>query len=68
MVGNPETPGVNPDTPEKSGYSEYKIRIFQVLQNCGRRVVSGSGVCVRFRLVSKLQIILHAFSCHMHLV
>ena len=41
MVGNPETPGVNPDTPEKSG---YKIRIFRVLQNCGRRVVSGSGL------------------------
>ena len=53
MVGNPETPGVNLDTPEKSGYSGYKIRIFRVLQNCGRRVVSGSGVCIRFRLVSK---------------
>ena len=43
-----------------------EFRIFRVLQNFGRRVVSGSGVCIRFRLVSKLQIILHAFSCHMH--
>ena len=43
-----------------------EFRIFRVLQKCGRRVVSGSGACIRFRFVSKLQIILHAFSCHMH--
>ena len=44
-----------------------EFRIFRVLQNFGRRVVSGSGACIRVRLVSKLQIILHAFSCHMHM-
>ena len=68
MVENPETPGISPDTPdlEHSGeklrvlirilqkFQKFRIEfwIFRVLQKCGRRVVSGSGSCIRFRLVS----------------
>ena len=42
-VWNPETPGINPDTPEISEIPDLSPDIL-VLQNCGRRVVSGSGV------------------------
>ena len=53
---NPETPGINPDTPEISEIPDILDLSpdIPVLQNCGRRVVSGSGACIRFRLVSKL--------------
>ena len=62
MVGNPETPGISPDTPDLEHSGEklrvlirilrkfhtrkfrVLIRIFRVLQDFGRRVVSGSGV------------------------
>ena len=55
-----KTPGINPDTPEISEIPDILDLSpdIPVLQNCGRRVVSGSGVCIQFRLVSKLQIII----------
>ena len=48
-LGSPDTPGILIRILRKFRIS---VRIFWVLQKCGRRVVSGSGSCIRFRLVS----------------
>ena len=41
-----------------------EFRIFWVLQNFGRRVVSGSGACIQFRLVSKYK----SYCMHSHVI
>ena len=77
MVGNPETPGISPDTPDLEHSGEklrvlirilrkfrIEVRIFRILQKCGRRVVSGSGSCIRFRLVSKYK----SYCMHSHVI
>jgi len=40
LRANPETPGINPDTPENPDVPDVKSGYSGFLQNCGRWVIS----------------------------
>ena len=62
---NLETPGIYPDTPEISHPETPGINLdIPGCQNCEHRVVLGSGVCVRVRIISKLQ----SYCMHSYLI
>ena len=66
MVGNQDTPGINPDTPEYPDIPGINSGCSGFCRTVAHRVVSIGGVYTRLRFISKLQIILHTFSCHMY--